>query len=92
MLFNSIKGKQYEHIDLKPTMYQDVTKLSKEQQKYEEVLKKAVTHAGQRDNIDLSLLWKVDTSSQSDISLISASSNASSTYITANDAGNIVTS
>ena len=68
-------------------MYQDVTKLSKEQQRYEEVLKKAITHAGQRDNIDLSLLWKMDTTSQSDISTISASSATSSSYITANDAG-----
>ena len=87
MLFNSIKGKQYEHIDLKPIMYQDVTKLSKEKQKYEEMLKKAVTNAGQKDNLDLSLLWKMETTSQSDASTISVSSSSSSTYITANDAG-----
>jgi len=86
VLFNSIKGKQYEHIDLKPIMYQDVTKLSKEKQKYEEMLKKAVTNAGQKDNLDLSLLWKMETTSQSDASTISVSSSSSSTYITANDA------
>lgn len=74
-------------MDLKPTMYQDVTKLTKEQQNYEEVLKKAVTNAGQRDNIDMSVLWKMDTTSQSDVSTISATSTASSSYITANDAG-----
>ena len=89
MLFNSIRGKQYEHIDLKPIMYQDVSKLSKEKQKYEEVLKKAVTYAGQRDNLDLSLLWKMDTTSQSDTSTVSVSSSSSSTYITANDAGRL---
>ena len=74
-------------MDLKPSMYQDVIKLSKEQQNYEELLKKAVTNAGQRENIDLSLLWKMDTTSQSDLSTISAASAASSSYVTANDAG-----
>ena len=74
-------------MDLKPTMYQEVTKLTKEQQSYEEVLKKAVTNAGQRENIDMSVLWKMDTTSQSDTSTISTASTGSSNYVTANDAG-----
>ena len=87
VLFNSIKGQQYEQLNLKPVMYQDVKKLNKEELHFEELLKKAVTTAGQRDNIDLSVLWKMDTTSSSDLSSVSQTSAASSSYITANDAG-----
>ena len=90
VLFNSIKGKQYDNMNIKPTMYQDVSSLTQEQQHYEEVLKKAVLNAGQKHDIDLSILWKMDTTSQSDLSTISAVSTASSSYVTANDDGKMI--
>ncbi len=67
-------------------MYQDVNKLTKEQQKYEEVLKSAILNAGQRENIDYSILWKMDSTNNSDISSRSSAST-NSTYITANEPG-----
>ena len=73
-------------IDLKPTMYQDVAKLTKDQQRYEELLKSAIINAGQKDNIDLSMLWKMDTTGNSDASTISTASS-NSTYVTANEPG-----
>eukprot|EP00794_Sanderia_malayensis_P000460 gene460-1102_t len=84
VLFNSIRDKQYNTMNIKPKMYQDVTKLSKDQQKYEEAVKNAIMNAGQKENIDLSILWKTDITMSSDASIISSASSTS-TYATANE-------
>ncbi|WAR15212.1 KI20A-like protein [Mya arenaria] len=81
VLFNSIGGRQWEGMNLKPQMFVDVTRLSQEQEQQEIKIKESILKLSQDDDMDvMSLLGDCasDISSATNNTACSDSSNISS--------------
>ncbi|KAK3583753.1 hypothetical protein CHS0354_022786 [Potamilus streckersoni] len=77
VLFNSISGKQWSHMNLKPTMFTDVIRLTEDEELREKKIKEKILRLIHEDDVDVMSLLGEDASDISQITNTTTSSESS---------------
>ncbi|KAL3861886.1 hypothetical protein ACJMK2_007900 [Sinanodonta woodiana] len=77
VLFNSISGKQWGHMNLKPTMFTDVIRLTEDEELREKKLKEKILRLSHEDDVDVMSLLGEDASDISQMANTTTSSESS---------------